>query len=361
MREKDIFGAIMAGGSGTRFWPRSRDKKPKQFLSIIENKTLIQNTIDRFLPIIPEQNLYVISKELHKKEISEQKLTINNENIIYEPVGRNTLPCIGLAALFILRRNPEGIMVVSPSDHLVGDLSLFKDTISASCEIAANNDVIITIGINPHFAATGYGYIHKTDIVHRNSGLDFFKVINFAEKPDRHTAEKFLASGDYLWNSGIFIFRCSVLMKAIVEFSPKLFESLMEINEYIDTPSFEEHLSRIYNSVEVVSIDNGILEKAHNILVVKSNFLWNDIGGWEQVYELSEKDLAGNAVSGNVVTLNTENSYIYTDKGLIVLMGLKDMLVVQEGNATLVTKRNQSEEIKKLVTLLKNQKFDEYI
>lgn len=351
----------MAGGSGTRFWPRSRDRKPKQFLSIVEDKTLIQNTIDRFLTIIPEQNLYVISKKLHKKEISKQKLTIKNENIIYEPVGRNTLPCIGLAALFILRRNPEGIIVVSPSDHLVGDLSLFQNTISTSCEIAVNNDEIITIGINPHFAATGYGYIHNTDIVCRKNGMNFLKVMNFVEKPDRHTAEKFLASGNYLWNSGIFIFKCSVLLEAIAKFSPKLSESLKEINEYIDTPSFEEQLSRIYNSIEAVSIDNGILEKSHNILVVESNFLWNDIGGWEQVYELSEKDLSGNAVSGNVVTFNTENSYVYTDKGLIVLMGLEDMLVVQEGNATLVTKRNQSEEIKKLVTFLKSQKFDEYI
>lgn len=356
----DVFNLIMAGGSGTRFWPRSRDIKPKQFLSVFENETLIQSSINRFITVIPQDNIYIVSKRSQKDEILKQNLTINNDNIIYEPAGKNTLPCIGLASLFIQRKNPDGIIVVSPSDHLVGDLPLFRKTIKAGCKLAAEDDVIITIGINPGYPATGYGYIKKAEVVRFEGEKDFYKVECFVEKPDLPTAQRYLASGDYLWNSGIFIFRCSVLWKAIAEFAPGLYDSLLEIENHLDRPSFQEQLEKIYGSVKAVSIDNGILEKAGNIYVAEGNFQWNDLGGWEQVYELSEKDDSGNAVKGNVVAVETENSYVYAGNGLIVLLGLKDMIVVQEGNATLVTKRKKSEDIKQLVALLKSRGKHEY-
>jgi len=356
----DIYSLIMAGGSGTRFWPRSRDKRSKQFLAIFGNETLIQSTINRFLPIVPMDNIYIISKQLQKEEILRQNLTINSDNILYEPVGRNTLPCIALGSMFIQRRNPDGIIIVSPSDHLVGNLPLFRNTIKAACKMAADNDVIITIGINPVSPATGYGYIRKADKVCSEKGIDFFKVKCFVEKPDFEIAEQYYTSGEYLWNSGLFIFKNSVLWNAITEFAPNLYDSLMEINKYIESPSFEDQLAKKYGSVEAISIDNGILEKAGNIYVVKGSFRWNDLGGWEQVYELSEKDASGNATVGNVVLRDTENSYVYSQNGLIVLMGVKDMLVVQEGNATLVAKRNKSEDIKQLVKLLKSKDLHEY-
>jgi mannose-1-phosphate guanylyltransferase len=356
----DIYSLVMAGGSGTRFWPRSRDKRPKQFLTVFENETLIQSTINRFLPIIPRDNIYIISKQLQKEEILRQNLTVNNENILYEPVGKNTLPCIGLASIFIQRRNPNGIIVVSPSDHLVGDLPLFRNTINTACKMAAENDVFITIGIKPGFPATGYGYIRKADMVRPEKDIDFFKVKCFVEKPDLETAEQYFASGEYFWNSGIFIFKCSVFWNAIAEFAPELYDSLMEIDKYIDSPLLNEQLAKIYGSVEAISIDNGIMEKAGNIYVVIGSFKWNDLGGWEQVYELSEKDNSGNATVGNVVVVDTENSYAYSEKGLVALLGVKDLLVVQEGNATLVMRKNKSEEIKQLVMLLKSKEMYEY-
>jgi mannose-1-phosphate guanylyltransferase len=355
-----VFNLITAGGSGTRFWPRSRDKKPKQFLSVFENETLIQSTINRFLPIIPMDNIYIISKQLQKEEILRQNLTIKSDNILYEPVGRNTLPCIALASMFIQRRNPDGIIVVSPSDHLVGDLPLFRNTIRTACKMAADNDVIITIGINPVSPATGYGYIRKADMICSNNGTDFFKVKRFVEKPDFKTAQRYFASGEYLWNSGLFIFRSSVLWNAIAEFVPRLYDSLIKIDKYKNSPLFEKQLARIYGSVEAISIDNGIMEKAGNIYVVEGGFQWNDLGGWEQVYELSEKDGSGNATVGNVVVMDTETSYAYSDKDLVVLLGVKDVLVVHDGNATLVANRNKSEEIKQLVTLLKSKELHEY-
>ncbi len=357
----DVYTLIMAGGSGTRFWPRSRDRNPKQFLTIFGNETLIQSTINRFLPLTPKNNIYIISKKLQKAEIARQQLTVNDGNIIYEPEGKNTLPCIGLASLFIQRKNPEGIIVVSPSDQLIGDLPLFRDTIRTACNMAANNDCIVTIGINPSFHATGYGYIQKANKIHSGTNIDVFKVKCFVEKPDIETAGRYFASGEYFWNSGIFVFKCSVLWKAIEEFTPHLSDSLKKIDKYIDKPFFDENIVNLYCEIEAISIDYGIMEKAGNIYVVKGSFQWNDLGGWEQVYELSEKDASGNAIVGNVVLKDTEDSYIYSQNGLIALMDVKDLLVVQDGNATLVMKRNKSENIKQLVELIRSNGLNEYI
>jgi mannose-1-phosphate guanylyltransferase len=351
----------MAGGSGTRFWPRSRDKKPKQFLNVFGNETLIQNTINRFLPLAHRDNIYVISKHLHQEEILKQNLTIDNSNILYEPVGKNTLPCIGLAALFIKRKNPDAIIVVTPSDHLVGDLPLFRETIMSACNVAAENDGIVTIGINPTFPATGFGYIQLANKVRSGTEIDAYKVKSFVEKPDSETAEKYLASEEYLWNSGMFVFKCSALWDAIEKFTPALFDSLKEIDKYIDTPQFYEQLSLLYKSIDSVSIDYGIMEKADNTFVVKGDFQWNDLGGWKQVYDLSEKDSAGNATSGNVVLMDTGNSYVYSQNGLVALMGVRDLLVIQHENATLVMKIDESENIKNLVGFLKNKGLDEFI
>lgn len=360
MRNK-VYSLIMAGGSGTRFWPRSRDKKPKQFLTVFGNETLIQNTINRYLPLSPMENIYIISKQAQSEELLKHNLTVSYENIIYEPVGKNTLPCIGLACLFIQRRDPEGVVVVTPSDHLVDDLPLFRETIQTACKMAADNDTIVTIGIDPSVAATGYGYIRKANEVLSGTSIKAFKVKNFVEKPDIETAEKYYKSGEYLWNSGIFVFKCSVIWNAIKEFAPDVYSSLKEIDKFIGTPFYNEQLANLYGAVRGISIDYGIMEKADNIYVVKGNFMWNDLGSWEQVYSLTEKDENKNAVVGKVILKDTENSYIYSQNGLIALVGVKDLLVVQDGNATLVMDRKRSEEIKQVVELIRNKGLNEYI
>jgi len=357
----NIYSLIMAGGSGTRFWPRSREKKPKQFLSVFGKETLAQSSINRFLPLTPKENIYIISKLIQQEEIARQNLTINPENIIYEPNGKNTLPCIGLAALFLQKKDPEGIIVVSPSDHMINNQPLFRETIHAACRIAEEYNGIVTIGITPSFPSTGYGYVKTDTEIDPGTDIKAYKVKSFVEKPDIETARQYCSTGEYFWNSGIFVFKCSVLWDAIHKFTPDIFNSLNEIGSHIGTPQFNEELNRIYSAIESISIDYAIMEKADNVYLVKGDFIWNDLGGWEQVYELTEKDEFKNSTVGQVLLEDTENSYVYSQNGIIALMGVKDMLVVQDGNATLVCKRERSEDIKKLVDRLKLTGFNEYI
>jgi len=356
----NIYSLIMAGGSGTRFWPRSREKKPKQFLSVLGNETLIQNSVNRFLPITPKENIYIISKLIQQEEIVKQNLTINLENIIFEPTGKNTLPCIGLASLFIQGKDPDGIIIVSPSDQLVDNLPVFREAIHTACSIAENYNGIVTIGITPSYPATGYGYIRTENKISTITGTDAFKVKCFVEKPDSATASQYCSSGEYFWNSGIFVFKCSVLWEAMKKFAPDIFASLSEIGKFIGTSQYNEKLNKIYNAISAISIDYAIMEKADNVYLVKGDFIWNDLGGWEQVYELTDKDEFRNATVGNVLLEDVENSYIYSEKGIIAIMGVKDLLVVQDGNATLVCKRERSEDIKKIVERLRLKGLTEY-
>jgi mannose-1-phosphate guanylyltransferase len=351
----------MAGGSGTRFWPRSRDNKPKQFLSVLGQETLLQTSVNRFLQITNKENMYIISKLAQKEEIAKQKLPINPENILYEPIGKNTLPAIGLASLFIQKKDPHGIVIVSPADHLVDNQPAFKEAINEACRIASNYDGIVTIGITPSCPSTGYGYISIDKEIESGSGIKAFKVNRFVEKPDIKTAVKYCSKGDYFWNSGLFVFKCSVLWDAIMKYTPSIYSSLKEIANYLDSPNYFEEITTIYNSINSVSIDYAIMENADNTYMVKGDFLWNDLGSWEQVYEITKKDKFKNASEGKVMFEDTENSYVYSQGGIIALMGVKDLLVIQDGNATLVCKRERGEDIKKLVERMKSLGLKEYI
>jgi mannose-1-phosphate guanylyltransferase len=357
----NVFALIMAGGSGTRFWPRSRELRPKQFHSVFNDKTLIESTVNRFLALIPKENIYIISKLLHKEEMDKNNLSIPGKNILYEPSGKNTLPCIGLAVLYIQQIYPEGIMVVSPADHIVGDPEQFGDTIENACNIALKYNGIVTVGITPDHPATGYGYIRSAAEIETGSELKAFKVNRFVEKPDIKAALEYISSGEYFWNSGIFVFKCSVLWEAIRRFAPEIYNSLAEIKNLINIPSNEAEINRIYNSINGNSIDYAIMEKADNVYVIRGNFPWNDLGTWEQVYELTEKDEFNNAASGEVLFEDTSGTYACSQNGIIALVGVKDLIVVQEGNATLVCQRGKAEEVKKLVERLKTLGLKEYI
>lgn len=357
----NIYILIMAGGSGTRFWPRSRDKKPKQFLNILGEESLLQSSVNRFLLITNRENIYIISNLVQKDEIVKQNLTINPENILYEPVGKNTLPAIGLASLIIQKRDPHGIVVVSPADHLVDNQPAFREAIKTACKIASNYDGIVTIGITPTYASTGYGYISTDKEIESGSEIKAFKVNQFVEKPDIKSAMKYYSMGEYYWNSGLFVFKCSVMWDAIRKYTPAIYSSLKEIRNHLDSPDYFEEITSIYNSINSVSIDYAIMEKADNNYIVKGDFLWNDLGGWEQVYEMTDKDEFKNAFEGQVLFEDTENSYVYSQGGIIALMGVKDLLVIQDGNATLVCKRERGEDIKKLVERMKSLGLKEYI
>ena len=351
----------MAGGAGTRFWPRSRVKKPKQYLSLFGNQSLIQETVSRFANFIPEESIYIVSAKSQKEVLEEQTANLPKENLIYEPVGKNTLPAIGLAALFIAKKDPEGILIVSPSDHLIQNDELFMQTIGSATMIADKKDGIVTIGITPKFPATGYGYVKTADEITIGQSIKSYSVNKFVEKPNLKVATEYLESGGFFWNSGIFVFKVSVFLESVSKYSPRLYADLLRINEFIDTDDYEEALNRIYNEVESISIDYGILEKAENVFLVQGDFVWNDLGSWEEVYKYGKKDENQNSQKGEVVFIDTKNSYVYAPDSLVAVVGLDDVIVVQEGDTILVCKRDHAEEIKQVVGEINKRKLNQYL
>lgn len=356
-----IYTLIMAGGSGTRFWPRSRVAKPKQYLNLFGDESLLQSTIKRFETFTDDRNIYVVSSKTQAPVLEEQTPMLPKENLIYEPVGKNTLPCIGLAAMFAERENPDGIMVVSPSDHLIKDKELFRDSVLAAAKIAREKDGIVTIGITPTYPATGYGYVKTGENFTGSEKVRQFKVERFVEKPNEETAKKYLQQGGFYWNSGLFIFKISVFLDAVKQFAPDLYADLRKIQADLGNPSFEQTLDTIYRAVESISVDYGIMEHAKNIYLVEGNFDWNDLGSWESVYLNDKKDENGNAGSGEAIFLDTHNSYVYSGSGLVAVVGLDDVVVVQDGNTTLVCKRDKTEQVKKIVEQLKEQRKDKFL
>lgn len=357
----NIYTIIMAGGSGTRFWPRSKAAKPKQYLNITGDESLLQSTINRFLNIGSPENIYVVSGKSQATILESQTNILPKENLIYEPVGKNTLPCIGLAAMFVQKVNPDGIMVVSPSDHLIRNNKLFKETVLAASNLAVKYKSIVTIGIKPSYAATGYGYIQTEKEIETNNRIKQYKVKQFVEKPDESTADKYLKKGGYYWNSGMFVFKVSVFLEAVKKIAPHIYTGLTKIQSEIGTPEYDKTLDAVYQTFENISMDYGIMEHAKNIYMVEGNFEWNDLGSWESVYLTDKKDNNGNSVSGEAIVLDSENSYVYSDEGIIALIGLKDVIVVKDGNTFLVCKRENAEDVKKIVDKLKEDNKNQYL
>ena len=352
----------MAGGSGTRFWPRSRKANPKQFLTIFGNESLIQATISRFANFIPDESIYIVSNIGQKEVLEEQTSRLPKQNLIYEPVGKNTLPAIGLAALFIAKNDSDGIMVVSPADHLTQNDQLFQETIESASKIAEEKNGIVTIGITPNAPATGYGYIEIADEIKIGQTIKSFAVSRFVEKPNLATAQSYVDSGKFFWNAGIFVFKVSVFLEAVQKHAPNLHADLLKIAETIGTESYEQVLDKIYNQVDSISIDYGIMEKADNVFLVQGDFVWNDLGSWEEVYKYDpKKDENQNAHVGEVIFQDTKNSYVYAPGSLVAVVGMDDVIVVKDGDTILVCKRDQAEEIKGVVAEITKRKLDQYL
>jgi len=352
----------MAGGSGTRFWPRSRVVKPKQYLSLFGDLSLIQESVQRFANFIPEDCIYVVSAKSQQEVLESQTTNLPKGNMIYEPVGKNTLPAIGLAALFIAAKDPDGILIVSPSDHLIQNDELFQQCIESAALIADQKDGIVTIGISPKYPATGYGYVQTAKEIEIGQSIKSFAVTQFVEKPNVEVATGYLKNGGFFWNSGIFIFKVSVFLDSVQKYAPELYADLMRIKEHIGVETYEEAVDWIYREVKSISIDYGILEKASNVFLVQGDFVWNDLGSWEEVYKYdSNKDENQNATSGEVVLIDTKNSYVYAPNSLVAVVGLDDVIVVQEGDTILVCKRDRAEDIKAVVGEITKRKLDQYL
>ncbi len=358
------FAVIMAGGVGARFWPRSREKSPKQLLEIVGKGTMIQNTVKRLDQIVESRDVFIVTNRVQKPLILKQLAPFRDENVIVEPMGRNTAPCIGLAALHIRRIDPHAVMVVSPADHLIQDVDEFKRVIAIAIDTAEKSGSLLTIGIHPTHPETGYGYIQMfmEDGAHNpyfSHGV--LKVKTFAEKPNLQTAERFLASGDFLWNSGMFVWRVDAILKQIAICLPDLYEELMRIDSAIGTPHYQQTLDMAYGLIRGISIDYGVMEKAEAVYVIPGKFGWSDIGSWDEVYRVSGKDDNGNCISGTVIQKDTSSSYIYSPNKPVATIGVSDLIVINTDDALLICKRGRSQDVKEVADYLKRKQMNEYL
>lgn len=354
----EIFAVIMAGGIGSRFWPRSKEKTPKQLLKIFGEKTMIQDTVDRLRGVVNEQNIFVITNKIQKSEIVNQLPSIPVSNIIEEPFGRNTAACIGLASVIIKNKCKDAVTVVLPADHIIKDNAAFHKTILDACDFAEKSKGLVTIGVTPSRPETGYGYIQIDEsFVSEN----IYKVITFAEKPNYTTAVSFIDSGDFMWNSGMFIWHTDTILNEIKDYMPDLYEGLLNIEKFIGTPEFQNNLYKVYGLLRNVSIDYGIMEKSKKVFLIKGNFSWSDVGSWEEVYQLSDKAENGNASVGNVYFDSTIDSYVYSPDKFTAVIGVDNLIVINSEDALLVCRRDKAQDVKKVVDYLKLNKLTEHL
>lgn len=355
----DVYALIIAGGVGARFWPRSKKRTPKQLLEIIGHGTMIQNTVYRLDPLIPKERILVITNSDQVDELRRQLPTIPERNILIEPTGRNTAPAIALGAEVLRKRSgTDSVMVVLPADHIVHDIHEFQRVLQSAITVAESSSNLVTLGITPTRPETGYGYIQFDDSASPNSftHLHAYPVVTFAEKPNLATAQRFLDSGDFLWNSGMFIWKTSTVLNSIAEFLPDLSEEMSRLRPAIDTDEFVASLEVAYREMDSISVDYGVMEKAKNRYVIPSDFGWNDLGSWDEVFRIYPKDEFNNVVQGDVVLRDVRNSHISThDARVIAVIGCEDMIVIDAEDALLICKRGRSQEVKEVVDSIKKR------
>ena len=359
---KDYYAIIMAGGIGSRFWPISRTSYPKQFIDILgTGKTLIQNTYERFLKVCPKENIYIVTNDNYFDLVRTQLPDMADQQILTEPVMRNTAPCIAYGCFKIESINPNASIVVAPSDHLILDEGAFITAIEKSLKIASKNQCLITLGIKPSRPDTGYGYIQYTDQI---LDEDFHKVKTFTEKPTLDIAKTFIQSGDFLWNAGIFIWSADAILKAFSRYLPEMNEIFAEARPVYNSDNEKAHIHKTYLQCTNISIDYGIMEKADNVYVLPSEFGWSDLGTWASIYQLAEKDYVGNVVipSEKVIMYDSSNCMVNVPgEKLVVLQGLHDYIVVESNNTLLICPRDQEQNVKQVVADVKAKFGTKYI
>jgi mannose-1-phosphate guanylyltransferase len=358
---KNNYVAIMAGGIGSRFWPVSRLDFPKQFLDILNvGKTLIQSTYDRFAQYIPVENIYVVTSIQYKNIITEQLPLLRPENILCEPSRKNTAPCVAYVSYKIHQLNPNGNLICAPADHLIHDETSFRKVTLEALEFTEKNNALITLGIKPLSPNTGYGYIQREQYAVNDN---IYKVKTFTEKPDTELAKKFIISGDFLWNAGIFVWRTESIIKAFEKYLPEIHEVFDGVKKELVTDGEQAAIDLIYPLCVNISIDYGILEKADNVYVIPSEFGWSDLGTWGSAYENLDKDNMKNAVAGDHVILfdSTKNVVHSQNKKLVVLQGLDDYIVVDTEDVLLVCKKEKEQHIKEYVAEVKRNKGDKFL
>jgi mannose-1-phosphate guanylyltransferase len=364
----DTYVVIMAGGGGTRFWPWSREKRPKQILPILSDRSMIWETVERVRPLLPRKNIFVVTAQSQIADLRKEISMIPAENLLAEPQGRNTAPCISLAAIHILKRNPQGVMVVLPADHYIGSRRGFLTSLRTAVAFARKQNYLVTLGIPPTEPETGYGYIEKREIIEKIGGVPVYKTRSFREKPTRAKAAVYLRSGKFLWNSGIFIWRADIFWSAVKKFLPALYEEMNRLTNTLGTPREKKVLQMIYSRCSSISVDYGILEKADNVALIEAQFSWNDVGSWSALKKILAQDKDGNARilchptgKGRILLLDSSNCLVRSEEKLIAVIGLDNTVVVEAGNALLVCPRDRSQDVRKVLQELQNRGWKEYL
>jgi len=359
-----VYAVIMAGGSGTRFWPRSRERRPKQLIQVTGRHTMLQHTVRRLTPEVPAERILVVTRADHADESLEQLADYRGIQVLSEPEGRDTAACIGLAAVLISRKDADAVMAVLPADHLVDPAERFLEAVREAEALARRDHVFVTFGIAPRFPCTQFGYIERGDPVATPEGAPFeaFRVAAFREKPDAATAERFVASGRFYWNSGTFVWRVEDILAAMARYMPRLREALDRIAGTLGTEQESETLAREYAALEKVSVDYGIMEKAPNTVVLAVDYDWDDVGSWEALPRLCGTDGAGNSVQGAVHLLDTHNCIVISDDAhLVSTLGVRDLVIVHSADATLVCDRRRAADVKRLVAALREEGLHGYL
>lgn len=346
---KKLFVVLMAGGVGTRFWPYSRNARPKQFLDVLgTGKTLIQSTYERFLPLCPKENIFIVTNE-DLADITKEQLAVDDAQILVEPMRKNTAPCIAYASYRIAMNTPDAVVVVSPADHLILNEIAFQETVNNSVAYAKGQDKLITMGINPIRPETGYGYIQ-----YLNGKSPIKKVKTFTEKPALALAKKFIDSGDFVWNSGIFVWGVQAIIAAMEKYQPEIAEVFEEASSKFYTDQEKRAINTAYVQSKNISIDYGVMEKADNVYVWLSDFAWSDLGSWSSMHELNKKDEDKNVIDANAMVYDTRNSVIKGSKDkLIVAQGLDGYLVGEFDNVFIVCQKDQEDLFRRFVNDLK--------
>jgi mannose-1-phosphate guanylyltransferase len=352
---------IMAGGIGSRFWPESRTSKPKQFLDILNTgKTLIQITYERFLKLVSKENIYVVTNYEYEKLVKEQLPDLTDPQILKEPIRRNTGPCVTYACDKIYAKDKDATIIIAASDHLILEEGKFLQIVQRCIEFVKDNSYLVTIGIKPSKPATGYGYIQFQD---EEAAGDFYKVKTFTEKPTLEIAKTFLESGDFLWNSGMFVWKAKTLLRAVVKYLPEIAEVFREGNKHYYTPTEAKFIREAYSQCPNISIDYGVMEKADNVFTTPAEFGWSDIGSWDSLYEVYHHDYLGNAVAGENVKIydSSNNMIMVPQEKLVVLQGLRDYCIIDTGDVLLVCEKSKEQEIKQITVDLKVADLDKFL
>ncbi len=356
------YAVILAGGGGTRLWPMSRADVPKQLLALVEESSMFRVSVERLAPLFTPDRIYVVTGEKFVEAMRSDSPDIPPENFIVEPYGRNTAPAAALAASIIHKRDPEATIVLLTADHHITDKAKFRRVLGAAHELA-QDDYIVTLGISPSLPSTGFGYIRRGEVLREIDGFTGYVSRGFTEKPDTETAVRFIRSGDYSWNSGMFIWRADRALREFQKHQPEIYEGVIRLQPSVDTPAFEATLNQVWDTLPSLPIDTAVMEKTDRIAVIPVDIGWSDVGSWDALFDVLDLDIDGNGFKGsspNRLTIDTKNTLIYSDK-LTVTIGVEDLVIVETQDVLMICRRDRAQDVKKVVDMLRARQEETYL